>query len=206
VLVSAVKLIITTPPNICCYFMYIIWPVCVCVCVCVCIYIYIFLFYFRDIVNQILLDRVHPYGSLLCQMQYAVIDKINPIITTHQALLAQRHSSVSCITKSSSDTRHRMLSGIDHGICSLSMDDSNNHGTMRKDDANEETLAQAECQAFYRHFQNISIGRFKLAALIYFMYVCVYMVKRTLCTSCSWCDSLLKIKIITKYYTIEVHC
>jgi hypothetical protein len=54
------------------------------------------------------------------------------------------------------------------------MDDSNNHETMRKQDANKETLAQAEWQAFYRHFQNITIGRFKQAALIYVcMYVCV---------------------------------
>ena len=54
-----------------------------------------------------------------------------------------------------------MLPGIDHGICSLSVDDSNNHETVRKQDASEETLAQAEWQAFYRHFQNITVGRFK---------------------------------------------
>ena len=126
----------------------------ICVCVCVC-------FNFRDIINQILLDRVHPYGSQLCQMQYAVIDKVNPIITKHQALLIQRHSTASCITKKCSDTKHPMLPGIDHGICSLSVDDSNNHETVRKQDASEETLAQAEWQAFYRHFQNITVGKFK---------------------------------------------
>ena len=177
-------------------------------CICVCAYIYIFFFNFRDIINQILLDRVHPYGSLLCQMQYAVIDKVNPIITKHQALLVQRHSAASCITKNCSDARYPMLPGIDRGtsICSLSMDDSNNHETVRKQDANEKTLAQAEWQAFYRHFQNITIGRFKQAALIYFcMCVCVYTVKRTSCANCSWCDPLLKIKIIKKHYTIEVH-
>ena len=131
-------------------------------CVCVYIYIYIFFFFnFRDIINQILLDRLHPYGSLVCQMQYAVIDKVNPIITKHQALLVQRHSTASCITKKCSDTRHPILPGIDHGICSLSMDDSSNPETMIKQDANEESIAQAEWQAFYRHFQNITIGRFK---------------------------------------------
>ena len=125
-----------------------------------CTYIYIYFFYFRDTINQILLDRVHPYGSLLCQMQYAVIDKVNPIITKHQALLLQRHGTASYVTKKCSDIMHPMLPGMDHGICSLSMDDSNNHETMTKQDANEETLAQAEWQAFYRHFQNIAIGRF----------------------------------------------
>lgn len=93
-------------------------------------------------------------------MQYAVIDKVNPIITKHQALLVQRHSTSSYVTKKCSDTRHPMLPGMDHGICSLSMDDSNNRETMTKQDANGETLAQAEWQAFYRHFQNITIGRF----------------------------------------------
>ena len=139
---------------------------------CVCIYIYIFFFYFRDIINQILLDRVHPYGSLLCQMQYAVIDKVTPIITKHQALLVRRNSTPSCITKKCSDTRHPMLPGIDHGICSLSVDDSSNRETMTKQDANEETLDQVEWQAFYRHFQNIAIGRFKQAALI---YLCIHV-------------------------------
>jgi hypothetical protein len=130
-------------------------------------------FNFRDIINQILLDRVHPYGSLLCQMQYAVIDKVNPMITKHQALLVQRYGTASCISKNSSDTRHHILPGIDHDMCNLSMDDSNNHETMRNQDVNEETIAQVEWQAFYRHFQNIAIGRFKQAALLYFMYVCV---------------------------------
>jgi hypothetical protein len=111
----------------------------------------------RDIINQILLDRVHPYGSLLCQMQYAVIDRVNPIITKHQALLVQRHSTASCITKKCSDIRYPMLPGIDHGISSLSMDDYSNRETVTKQDANEETLAQVEWQAFYRHFQNITI-------------------------------------------------
>jgi hypothetical protein len=41
------------------------------------------------------------------------------------------------------------------------MDDSSNPETMIKQDANEESIAQAEWQAFYRHFQNITIGRFK---------------------------------------------
>jgi len=140
---------------------------------CVYVYIYIFFLNFRDIINQILLDRVHPYGSLLCQMQYAVIDRVNPIITKHQALLVQRHSTASCITKKCSDIRYPMLPGIDHGISSLSMDDYSNRETVTKQDANEETLAQVEWQAFYRHFQNITIGRFKLAALIYLcMHVC----------------------------------
>jgi hypothetical protein len=111
-------------------------------------------------------------------MQYAVIDKVNPIITKHQTLLVQRQNTASCISKNYIDTRHHMLPGIDHGMCNLSVDDSNNHKIMRNQDANEDTIAQAERQAFYRHFQNITIGRFKQAALLYFMYVCVYTVKR----------------------------
>ncbi|XP_069692434.1 VPS9 domain-containing protein 1-like [Periplaneta americana] len=46
----------------------------------------------RDVIGRIL-DRSHPVGAMLCQMQYAVLDKVNPIITKHQSLLAQRHRS-----------------------------------------------------------------------------------------------------------------
>jgi hypothetical protein len=166
--------------------------------------LFMYFFNFRDIITQILLDRVHPYGSLLCQMQYAVIDKVNPIIAKHQALLDQRHSTASCISKNCADTRHYMLFGIDSGICNLSVDGSNSHETMRKQDANEETIAQAEWQAFYRHFQNITIGRFQEAALLYFMHVCIYMVKRNSWTGCSYCDFLLN-KITQKCYTIDLN-
>lgn len=111
----------------------------------------------RALISQILLDRVHPFGCLLCQMQYAVLDKVNPIITKHQTLLFQRHSNKKCSNEIYSDTRHQILSGIDHGLCSLTVDSSADHEAMQKQDVNEATVAQEEWQAFHRHFQNIAI-------------------------------------------------
>ncbi|XP_021941403.1 uncharacterized protein LOC110840581 isoform X2 [Zootermopsis nevadensis] len=111
----------------------------------------------RDIISQILFDRVHPIGCLLCQMQYAVLDKVNPIITKHQTLLVQKHNNTRCSNGNCIDTRHQILSGIDHGLCNLSMNGSDDHEAARKHDASEETIVQEEWQAFYRHFQNIAI-------------------------------------------------
>jgi hypothetical protein len=99
-------------------------------------------------------------------MQYAVLDKVNPIITKHQTLLSQKHNNTSCNNGNCIDTRHQILSGIHHGLCNLSVDGSGDHEAARKHDASEETIAQEEQQAFYRHFQNIAIGRFQQCFII----------------------------------------
>jgi hypothetical protein len=125
----------------------------------------VFIFNYRAIISQILLDRVHPFGCLLCQMQYAVLDKVNPIITKHQTLLFQRHSNKQCSNEIYSDTRHQRLSGIEHGLCNLTVDSSADHEAMLKHDVNEATVTQEEWQAFHRHFQNIAVGRFHRVAL-----------------------------------------
>ncbi|KAJ9582194.1 hypothetical protein L9F63_003460, partial [Diploptera punctata] len=112
----------------------------------------------RDIVTKILLDRIHPLGCLMCQMQYAVLDKVNPIITKHQSLLVKksniRYGNENCI-----DARHKILSSIDQGVCNLSMDDAEDFGIERKvsHGASEEDIAQEEKKAFQRHFHNIAV-------------------------------------------------
>lgn len=121
------------------------------------------IFNYRAIISQILLDRAHPFGCLLCQMQYAVLDKVNPIITKHQTLLFQRQSNKKGSNEMSSDTRHQILSSIDHGLCNLTVDSSADCEAMRKHDVSEAAVAQEERQAFHRHFQNIAIGRFHQA-------------------------------------------
>lgn len=126
----------------------------------------VFIFNFRAIISQILLDRAHPFGCLLCQMQYAVLDKVNPIITKHQTLLFQRHSNTKCNNEVYNNARHQILSGIDHGLCNLTVDSSADCEALQKDDIAEVTVAQEEQQAFQRHFQNIAIGKFHQAALL----------------------------------------
>jgi hypothetical protein len=99
-------------------------------------------------------------------MQYAVLDKVNPIITKHQALLVQRQSNTRCSNENCNDTRHQLLSGIDQGLYNLSMDNSGEHEAERRHDTNAETVAEEEQQAFRRHFQNIAVGRFHQADLL----------------------------------------
>jgi hypothetical protein len=57
------------------------------------------------------------------------------------------------------------LSGIDHGLCNLTVDSPADCEAMGKHDVNEATVNQEEWQAFHRHFQNIAIGRFHQVAL-----------------------------------------
>jgi hypothetical protein len=100
-------------------------------------------------------------------MQYAVLDKVNPIITKHQTLLVQKHNNARCNNENCIDTRRQILSGIDLGLRNLSVDGYGDHKAARKHDASEETVAQEERQAFYRHFQNIAVGGFQQAALVF---------------------------------------
>ena len=116
--------------------------------------------YFRDIITRILLDRIHPLGYLMCQMQYAVLDKVNPIITKHQSLLVKRPNirfgNENCI-----DARHKILSSIDRDLCNLSMDHAEDFGPESKESpgARETSIAEEEQEAFRRHFHNISAGK-----------------------------------------------
>jgi hypothetical protein len=100
-------------------------------------------------------------------MQYAVLDKVNPIITKHQTLLVEKHNNTRCNNENCIDARHKILSGIDHDLCNLSMDGSGDHEATRNHDASKETIAQEEQQAFYRHFQNIAIGRCQQIVLLF---------------------------------------
>ncbi|PSN38903.1 hypothetical protein C0J52_20077 [Blattella germanica] len=110
----------------------------------------------RDVVSRMLADRIHPLGCLMCQMQYAVLDKVNPIITKHQSLLNQRPNIR--YNENFVDSRHKVLSSIDHRLGNLSMDEAEDVGAERKDvEVCEDTILQEEQKAFRRHFQNIAI-------------------------------------------------
>jgi hypothetical protein len=130
-------------------------------------------------------------------MQYAVLDKVNPIITKHQALLFQRHSNTTC-----NDARHQVLSGIDQGLCNLTVDSAADREAMQKP-VSEVALAQEEQQAFHRHFQNIAIGRFCLASLLCLCMLVTYQIRADVSVERTINFFLIFLCQFTIYSTVE---
>ncbi|XP_067010414.2 VPS9 domain-containing protein 1 isoform X2 [Anabrus simplex] len=110
----------------------------------------------RDFVNRILQDRLHPLGSLMCQMQHAVLDKVNPIIAKHQ------HNLPATFNGNIIEPRQQALSvsSVNAELYDLALEAGNRgmeHGDSNSyEHLHENMIAKEEEEAFQRHFQNIS--------------------------------------------------